>query len=116
MDFREAGIVTVPRTQGDCNSSWAIATCDAAEVLILRRNDDLGSDTFWKQFDNKTLDLSEQLVMSNDFGYGHYCDYGNPIRAATWISDEERTLDLSTKLDPANTFELESNFPYDYTK
>ena len=116
MDFREAGIVTAPRNQGDCNSSWAIATCDAAEVLILRKNDELGDDTFWRQFTNETLDLSEQFVMANDFGYGHFCEYGNPIRAATWISDEARTGDRSKTQPPANTFELEKNFPYNYTK
>lgn len=116
IDFREAGLVTAARRQGDCNSSWAIATCDVAEILILRRNDDLGEDNYWKQFDNTSLDLSEQFVMMNDFGYSHYCDYGDPIRAASWISDELRSLDLSTQLDPPNTFELESHFPYDYEK
>ena len=45
------------------------------ETAILRQKQNYSS--FWQQFTSETLSLSEQFLMSNDFGFNWYCDGGD---------------------------------------
>ena len=59
MDLREARLIGRVRNQGDCRSSWAIATAEILENLVLR---DLGyfrkEMNYYAQFSNDSLLLS----------------------------------------------------------
>lgn len=59
---------------------------------------------FWaaQAADYDTMDLSEQYLLSNTFGFSHYCSGGDFTTALNYFAEHNQTV------------ELESNFPYDY--
>lgn len=81
IDLREAGLIGSVRNQGNYSSSWAIAAAEILENLLLR---DLGhfrmEMNYYGQFDNESLVLSHQYIMSNDFVNSYYSG-GNAVSA-----------------------------------
>ncbi|CAL6109821.1 Cathepsin_L [Hexamita inflata] len=76
----EAKLISSPKDQGECGSCWAFGTTAIYENSILRQRP---QNEFW----SKSLDLSEQFLMSNIFSqYAQYCEGGNFIYATNYVN------------------------------
>ncbi|CAL6018720.1 Cathepsin_L [Hexamita inflata] len=101
MDLREASVVTKPKNQGACNSSYAFQTIALLETSML--NDITKLSSFWQDETKKsTFSLSEQFLMSNSFVGCYYCNGGSLGSAMRLLQKSGKTVDLT------------SNFPYDF--
>ncbi|CAL6034555.1 Cathepsin_L [Hexamita inflata] len=101
MDLREASVVTKPKNQGACNSSYAFQTITLLEASML--NDITKLSSFWQtEAQKSTFSLSEQFLMSNSFVGCYYCNGGSLGSAMRLLQKSGKTVDLT------------SNFPYNF--
>ncbi len=83
FDWREKGVVSAVRNQGQCGSCWAFATTANAESVSAIHSGEL-------------LDLSEQYLVDCATGVGYFnqgCDGGNPDSALKYMIQHGQYLE-----------------------
>ena len=103
VDLRENGLTTAAKNQGQCGCCWAFSTVAVLETCVLRDQGDISQNIPAWRFSNTTLNISEQFVISNDFGsVDRYCNGGNPLMAWVWLSGKNITIETA------------ADYPYSY--
>ena len=72
------------------------------ENALLRQRSYLTAKNYTDFWDlrTSTLDVSEEFVLANDFGFGKFCNGGSTNSALTWIAVNDLPI------------EFEQNYPY----
>ena len=77
VDLREEGLMTPARSQLSCGACWAFSTACLLETMILRTKGQKDVPTFWNQFTNTTINISEDYIATNNFGFSNFCSGGD---------------------------------------
>ncbi|KAH0569473.1 Cathepsin L [Spironucleus salmonicida] len=105
VDLRELGLITKAKNQLQCGSCWSFGTIALLENSILRDQKKLTQTTFKKNA--LTLDLSEQFVLSNTYGFSKYCEGGDTVSALNFQIENPKIW---------KTVETTANYPYNQIK